>query len=286
MKIFALCVVKNEGDIIEECLRSASLWADRIFVYDGQSTDDTWEKVVAMQNEKIVPWRQNGKVFQESLRAEIFNAYRHEAAEGDWWCSLDADEFYIHDPRAFLTAIPAWQHVVWGVAVEYYLTHGDIAQLDFTLPMRELLNSIRYYRAENAEPRFFRYRPDMIWSENDGWPRHMGIPAKERILFKHYKYRSPTQVQLRIDTRLSSQKRGYVVRPQYTSTHWEQEITDTADLDFDAQDGHYRLREDRLPQHLQPLAHTLIKRFLHGTGIWPALALNLTMDSSLSLFLT
>lgn len=286
MKIFALCVVKNEGDIIEECLRAASEWADRIFVFDGQSTDGTWEKVLAMKSDKIVPWRQDGKVFQESLRAEIFNAFRHEANEGDWWCSLDADEFYIENPRRLLATVPAWQHVVWGVAVEYYLTHDDVAQLDFTLPMREFLPTIRHYRAENAEPRFFRYRPDMIWSEHDGWPRHMGIPAKERLLFKHYKYRSPQQVQLRIDTRLSSQMRGYVVRPQYTSRRWEEEITDTSDLDYDHHDGHYRLREDRLPQHIEPLLYTAIKRFMHGTGIWPAILLNLTMDSSLSLFLT
>lgn len=269
MKIFALCVVKNEGDIIEDCLRAASVWADRIFVYDGQSTDGTWEKVVAMQNEKIVPWRQDGKVFQESLRAEIFNAHRHEAAEGDWWCHLDADEFYVEDPRRFLARVPHREHVVWGIAVEYYLTPHDLKHIDFHSPTAEILKSLRYYRAENSEPRFFKHRRQLVWNENEGRPRHMGIATVERPLYFHYKYRSPQQMQLRIETRLDSQRRGFVVRAQYNSRHWEEEIADIADLDFDERNGHYRLREDRLPRHLPSLAHSLVKRFMHGTGLWP-----------------
>ena len=42
-KIHAICVVKNEVDIIEACLRSAEQWADRIIVYDNKSDDGTWE---------------------------------------------------------------------------------------------------------------------------------------------------------------------------------------------------------------------------------------------------
>ena len=104
--IHAICVVKNEADIVESSLRTALQWADRIIVYDGDSTDGTWEKVCAMRSERIVPWKQDGKVFQESLRAEVFNAFRQGARSGDWWCHLDADEFYIDDPRAFLSKVP------------------------------------------------------------------------------------------------------------------------------------------------------------------------------------
>ncbi len=269
MKIFALCVVKNEGDIIEECLRSTSLWADRIFVYDGQSIDGTWEKVIAMQNEKIVPWRQDGKVFQESLRAEIFNAHRHEAAEGDWWCHLDADEFYVEDPRRFLARVPRREHVVWGIAVEYYLTQHDLQHIDFHSPTAEILKSLRYYRAENSEPRFFKHRSKLVWNENEGRPRHMGIATAERPLYRHYKYRSPQQIQLRIDTRLDNQRRGFVVRDQYRDTDWKQAIAQLIDLDFDQKDGQYILRKDRLPNHLSPWYQAILKRTMHGLGLWP-----------------
>lgn len=268
MKIFASCVIKNEGDIIEECLRSASKWADRIFVFDNGSTDDTWEKVQALQSDIVVPWKQDGKVFQESRRSEPFNAFRREASPGDWWCRLDADEFYIDNPRDFLSRIPRWQHVVWGIAVEYYLTHGDLEQLNFSAPIAEILQSLRYYRAENSEQRFFRYRPGMIWNEAEGWPRHIGIPATERIRYKHYKYRSPQQTQLRLDTRRESQARGYHILSHQTATKWEDEIADTADLDYDNQDGQYRIRHDRLPNHLDPLPRALLKRVMHGLRLW------------------
>lgn len=269
MKIFALCVVKNEADIIGECLQAASAWADRIFVYDGESTDGTWEKVLAMQNDRIVPWKRDGKVFQEALRAEIFNAFRHEASDGDWWCHLDADEFYVRNPRELLAAVPPPHHVVWGIAVEYYLTQQDVDTIDFAVPTNDILNALRYYRAENSEPRFFRHRNGLVWNESEGWPRHMGIATPERLLYKHYKFRSPHQMQLRIDTRRSSQLRGFVVRPQYTSRTWQEEIAKIDDLDIDQRDGQFRLREDRIPLHLDSPSRTLLKRFMHGTGLWP-----------------
>ncbi len=206
MKIFASCVTKNEGDIIEESLRAASKWADRIFVFDGNSSDGTWEKVLAMQNEKIVAWKQDGKPFQESLRAEPFNDRRVEAQDGDWWCRLDADEFYIDDPREFLKKVHHWQHVVWGLPIEYYLTREDVDRIDFNAQMSTILANLRYYRIENSEQRFFKYRSGIVWRDTDAWPLHMGIPAVPRIRYKHFKYRSPQQIQKRIEAKLQQQR--------------------------------------------------------------------------------
>ena len=75
-KIHAICVVKNEVDIIAACLRSAEQWADRIIVYDNKSDDGTWEVVKGLANARIIPWKQDGKVFQESIRAEVFNNFK------------------------------------------------------------------------------------------------------------------------------------------------------------------------------------------------------------------
>ena len=61
-KIHSICVVKNEADIIEHCLTEAAKWSDYIYIYDGESTDGTWEKVLAMQSEKIIPWKRHDKV--------------------------------------------------------------------------------------------------------------------------------------------------------------------------------------------------------------------------------
>jgi hypothetical protein len=42
MKIHAICVVKNEADIIEHTLRKAATWADRVLVFDAVSTDELY----------------------------------------------------------------------------------------------------------------------------------------------------------------------------------------------------------------------------------------------------
>ncbi|HIF6281027.1 TPA: glycosyltransferase [Raoultella ornithinolytica] len=42
-KIYALMTVKNEADIIIETLDKASVWADKIFILDNNSNDNTWE---------------------------------------------------------------------------------------------------------------------------------------------------------------------------------------------------------------------------------------------------
>jgi glycosyltransferase involved in cell wall biosynthesis len=268
-KIHTICVVKNEGDIIEECLKAASKWSDYIYVYDGQSTDGTWEKVVAMQNEQIVPWKQDGKTFQESLRAEVYNAFKDRARDGDWWCHLDADEFPVQNPKEFLAGVPSAFHVVWAAMIEYYLTQKDVDSFDFELPTAQLLAQLRYYKAEHAEPRFVKHRDKMVWHENEGWPRHMGLVHPERILYKHFKYRSPQQIQTRLDTRRKNIEGGFTGWQHARQESWEQTIADVSQLQFDKNDGNFALDESRLPQHLEPAAQRLIKRIMHGTRLWP-----------------
>src|SRR6478736_6686239 len=112
MRILGLCLVKNEADIIRTSLRESRKWCDRIFVFDNGSTDATWDLVqeAAQIDPGVVAFRQDSRPFDDALRAEIFNTFRSEACEGDWWCRLDADEFYIDDPREFLVGVPRRHH--------------------------------------------------------------------------------------------------------------------------------------------------------------------------------
>ena len=48
MKIFAISIVKNEADVIEQNLKEAELWADKIFILDNGSTDGTWEIIQSL----------------------------------------------------------------------------------------------------------------------------------------------------------------------------------------------------------------------------------------------
>lgn len=88
-KIHCIVLCKNEADVINVCLLEAIKWADYIYVYDGGSTDGTWEAVNKLNHSGIIPWKQDPKVFRDGLRAEVFNEFRHQSSKGGWWLQLN-----------------------------------------------------------------------------------------------------------------------------------------------------------------------------------------------------
>ena len=204
MQIHAMCLIKNESDVIAQTLKAAADWCDHIYVYDNGSDDSTWEEVqdLAKDYSQIVAYKQEDKPFRDALRAEIFKAYRHRSNHGDWWCRLDADEFYIEDPRAFLAKVPRKYEVVWTANLSFYFTDRDAA-LYREDPSRyadyvPVEHKCRYYINHWSEARFFRYSSGLIWEEQNG-----GYPSQTqgahvypvRIKLKHFAYRSPEQIE-------------------------------------------------------------------------------------------
>ena len=112
-KIHCIVLCKNEADVINVCLSEAIKWADYIYVYDGGSTDGTWESLKELNHPGIIPWKQDPKVFREGLRAEVFNKFRHQSSKGDWWLQLNIDEFYVGNSKAFCCRVPRGQDLVW-----------------------------------------------------------------------------------------------------------------------------------------------------------------------------
>ena len=268
MTLHGISLVKNEGDIIALFLDHALRWCDFVYVLDNGSTDDTWDVVVryAKKESRVIPFRQDNRPFANSLRLEVFNAYRSRAKEGDWWCRLDADEFYLQNPREFLPRVPQRHHVVWAIHAQYYLTESDVR--GYSLEARGDPPKItwdmlpRRYITDGSEPRFFRYRNRLRW-DRGAWPSHMGLVHPDRILLRHYKYRSPAQVQLRLDTRRANGDFPHVVAKDWT----ECVVRDQLELD----DGVSPLRIDlsQLPNHLENREIRFLKRLLHGSGLWP-----------------
>jgi glycosyltransferase involved in cell wall biosynthesis len=118
MRIHCMSLVKNECDIVAQSLTEAATWADAIYVYDNGSDDGTWEIVreLASTQRQIIPFEHDATPFSQALRRRIFEAFRDRSAHGDWWCLLDADEFYIDDPRTFLAAVPEPYDEVWSAS--------------------------------------------------------------------------------------------------------------------------------------------------------------------------
>jgi hypothetical protein len=283
VKIHALCLIKNEADIIRDCLVSALHWCDHIYIFDNGSTDGTWEHVkeFATQHPETVPYKQDDVLFNDGLRADIFNAFRSNVCPRDWWCRLDADEFYIDDPRIFLAKIPDFYRTVWAASLNYYVTDKDatVYQQDpvkfLETPVQQRLH---YYMNNWGELRFFRHSDDIVWTRTQdcgGFPGVMfSAPAYPvRIWLKHYQYRSPEQIERRLFTRrpameasnefLHEMKPNWSstvatkrdaplgfedARPEFAGTGWKERIVPAASLNFDGLDRRYVVNEHLMPE--------------------------------------
>lgn len=211
MKIFAIMLVKDEADIVKSVILDAKRWADRIFILDNGSTDGTWQVCQSLADDIVVPWKQDFRPYHNGLRADVYNTFREEAQEGDWWCfKLDADEFYVDDPRAFLAAIPRKYDLAAKKSLDYFLTNEDAAEYNYTGDFEADRPFIRYIREGCwSEPRFFREHTSMLMHKRIVWravpeehyPPFAGLLAPKTILVRHYQYRSPAQMQKRLDIR-------------------------------------------------------------------------------------
>ncbi len=268
-KIHCIMVVKNEADVVRHSLTEAAKWADYIYVYDGASTDGTWEIVKSLNHPRIIAWKQTTQNFREGLRAEVFEAFRHNASPGDWWIRFDSDEFYPQSPRAVFERIPRGQDFVWGTYVEYFLTHKDVAELDFSRPFEEIRPRLRYYKVFYSEPRAFRYRSKLVWNTERPWPSHPGVVARERVAFQHYPYRSPKQIQMRLDVRRDQRARGFKGWDHAKEISWRDKIISHDKCLFDDHSGRFHIDESLLPKHLDPLHRRVAKFVLHSSGVWP-----------------
>jgi len=274
MKIHGICIIKNEADIIEETLTKSSRWCDAIHVFDTGSTDDTWELVntLAQRFNNLHPYKKEVRPFRDELRAEVFNDIRHTASRGDWWCRLDADEVYIDDPRQFLAGVPASHHAVFSASLQYYFTERDLASYEAdpdAFLARPVEEKLRYYDCNWSEARFCRHRPRLKWS-GTSWPSHMGLAHPRRIRIKHFQYRSPEQIQSRLAIRAQAFREGYKVYAAYNQiSEWRDKLRVAAELHHDDGSGRFVVEDERLPRHQEKLLHRMIKRIMHGTGLWP-----------------
>jgi glycosyltransferase involved in cell wall biosynthesis len=275
MKIFGICLIKNEADIIAETLEYAVSWCDHIIVDDNGSEDGTWEIVqeLAAKHPQIIPWRQKRQPYHDKLRAEAFNDFRQLSKAGDWWTKLDSDERYVDEPRDFLSAVPARHHVVWAAQFQYYLTPEDVGQWEDWqkqgVPPPPCNERLHYYRCDYSETRFFRYRDGLKWPGSASWPVHMGLVHPRRIRNKHFQYRNPEQIQQRLTTRKLAMLEGCGTFHGYCEeTDWQEKVVDSASCLDDRASNPWQVDERRIPRHLEKPLHRAVKYFMHGTGLW------------------
>jgi glycosyltransferase involved in cell wall biosynthesis len=275
MKIHGICLVKDEVDVIEETLRDAQRWCDYIYIYDNGSTDGTWEKVQLISkdsNGQVIIFKQSDRPFHDRLRGEVFENYKKNSNLGDWWNRLDADEMYIDNPRQFLVEIPDEYDCVYSSSFQYYFTNKDCELYEqnpeaFSDDV-SVRKKCRYYLNNCSELRFVRHKESTLWDRHVAWPYRLTRAYPHRIRLQHYQYRSPEQIQRRINSRTRTVAMGFAHErmsnwqevitasvkerkyfPQLVpnkNLDWRDRTVDSSFLNYDRQDGHLVPREDLL----------------------------------------
>ena len=173
MRFHGLMVIRDEDDILPQCLAHLLTWIDAIYILDLGSKDSTWPIVLeaAAKDRRIVPWKSEPYRFDDSLRGYVFDAFRSHFEDGDWILRLDADEFYDITPRDFVArrlrphescACLAWYYFrLTSTEVDEYAS-GKVALAEDRC--RAIEDRRRFYKIpEYSEPRMFRYRASMKW---------------------------------------------------------------------------------------------------------------------------
>jgi hypothetical protein len=286
MRVHCVCVVRDEADVLRFALDSALEWAHAIYVLDNGSTDGTWDLLqsYAAREPRVVVMGRDEGVFRNAMRGEVVNRAPHDARAGDWWCRLDADELYLEGPPPVLARVPRKYGLVYKTSIEYFFTDRDLEAYEAD-PDRYTKqwtpDVIRYYRAWWSEIRFVRHLPGVTW--DGAWPR--GVKnlrgAPERVLAKHYQYRSPPQIERRLQIRRANTEARAFRHEKVESWNplgqeadlvfpgplapgeplWKTRVYRADALHFDRGDGDYVVDWDLLPQ-VQP-GRNLLQRARH-----------------------
>lgn len=206
-RFVALLPVRDEGDVIRECLSHAQAWADRIYVYDTGSVDDTYDIVedMAKSDDRIRPIGREPVYFNENrVRGLLFETARAELRTGDWFLRMDADEFHHVAPPEFVaTRLRPGEGVVYHQYYDFHLTQSEADGLATPEAIdaerrRPIAERRRAYTVSvYAEPRMCRYRASMRWPEAVSFPYNAGLVARERLPIRHYPHRDPRQLDRR-----------------------------------------------------------------------------------------
>ena len=203
--------VRDEADIIGQCLRALLAWADVIVVFDTGSVDDTWEIVQAMAftEKRIIPLRKDPVHFHDStVRGWLFHKARGMMREGDWFLRVDADEFHHIPPPEFVKEkLRSHETVVYHQYFNFVLRESEAREwmagtetiADRSRPIEDRRQW--YQPSLYSEPRMCRYRATMQWSSTVSFPYNAGYLAMNRLPIRHYPHRDPVQLDRRCKIR-------------------------------------------------------------------------------------
>jgi glycosyltransferase involved in cell wall biosynthesis len=280
-KFLALLPVRDEADIVEQCLEHALQWADVAYIFDTGSVDNTWEIVqdYAARQKRIVPMRKEPVFFSEPrLRSYLFHIARKNMRDGDWFLRVDADEFHHVMPPEFVkNCMQKHETLAYHQYYDFCLLQSEVDAWnrgEETLQDRQrpIEERRRYYTISTySEPRLCRYRSTMQWPATVSFPFNAGYVAHERLPIRHYPHRDPVQLERRCRLRAimmaDEENRANWTRPelhQWTEREWKKFIApdDLPGLRFWKPGTDLELVHQT--NHLRPPHIRAVQRFIHA----------------------
>lgn len=287
MKFHALLPVRDEEDIIKQCLENLLKWVDAVYVFDTGSVDNTWEIVIdiASQNKRITPIRKEPVYFSETrLRGYMFNIAREYMQDGDWFLRVDADEFHhILPPEFVKTYLRSHETIVYHQYYDFQLTEAEVSGWErgeetFCDRKRPIEERRRYFiPSYYSEPRLCRYRSTMKWPITCSFPINAGFVARERLPIRHYPHRDPVQLarryRLRTIMMADVTNRQNWSRPEqhhWSESDWHKFVIPNNKPELEYWEPGTNLPRYQFTNHLKPSHIRLAQQFVH-TFLLPVL---------------
>jgi hypothetical protein len=272
----ALLPVRDEADIIGECLDSLMQWADAIHVFDTGSVDNTWEivKERACREPRIKPLKKENVYYSENLlRGWLFHQARQSMREGDWFIRVDADEFHHVPPPEFVkTRLRRHETIVWLQYYNFCLRQSEVPALSSPEAVRaERRHPIEerrrwYVPISYSEPRLCRYRATMKWPATVSFPYNAGFVARSRLPIRHYPHRDPVQLERRCLLRAAMHAdptRTIGSFDHWGVQDWREFVTPDDALGLQCWKPGEDLPELHHLNHLAPLHKRVLQRVVH-----------------------
>lgn len=227
-KLAAHLLVKNEEDIIKECLDHLANFCDYILVLDTGSTDKTYE--ICKEHRSITYVEKREVVYSDALRQILVEKSREFLTPQDWFLAVSADHFFASNPKEDIEkAISEGANVITYEVAQFYLTDMDyrasIMNPDWKrIPVQKRL----FYYAINWHnfPVTFQNQPNLRYMrEVTEWP---DLPEKKIASFhpitKHYQFRDIEQIRRRLRERFGQRRKGFKGFRHYRCRRWQRYI--------------------------------------------------------------
>lgn len=220
MATFAVMMVRDEADIIEQTVTHLLGQVDTVIVADNLSVDDTRDIL------EDLAWRHPDEII---LRSDPDPAYRQSAKMSalaafaaslgaNWVVPCDADEIWSHPEMAlrdFLAQVPGDRAIVQADLYDHVATGLDLAEVN---PVARL----GWRRRESAKLHKVAVRPSVpvtIEMGNHGARYERPLQPIDGLVIRHFPYRSAEQMAGKVRNGWDALKAAPEL-PEGAGKHW------------------------------------------------------------------